>query len=149
MRISVHESEMRTTGGLSVSDITDEVEAAVAESGISDGLACVFTPHTTCAIRINEWESGLFDDFVGVARALVPLDRYYAHDDWTRRTENVEPKEEVPNGHAHCLAMLIGGASEMIPVRDAALCLGRYQRVIFVELDHERDRRWFVQVIGE
>ena len=45
--------------------------------------------------------------------------------------------------------MLIGGASETIPLQEGRLCLGSYQRVIFVELDHERDRRWFVQVIGE
>src|SRR5919204_2101715 len=149
MKIFVHEREMRTAGGLTLSDITEEVEEAVAESGVVDGLACVFTPHTTCSIRINEWESGLLDDFIDIAKTLVPLDRYYAHDDWGRRTENLEPREEQPNGHAHCLSMLISGASETLPVRDGALCLGQWQRVIFVELDHERDRRWFVQVIGE
>jgi secondary thiamine-phosphate synthase enzyme len=149
MKIFVHEREMRTAGGLTLSDITEEVKEAVAESGVVDGLACVFTPHTTCSIRINEWESGFLDDFIDIAKTLVPLDRYYAHDDWERRTENLEPKEEQPNGHAHCLSMLIGGASETIPIRDGALCLGRWQRVIFVELDHERDRRWFVQVLGE
>ena len=149
MKIFVHEREMRTAGGLTLSDITEEVKEAVDESGVVDGLACVFTPHTTCSIRINEWESGFLDDFIDIAKTLVPLDRYYAHDDWERRTENLEPKEEQPNGHAHCLSMLIGGASETIPIRDGALCLGRWQRVIFVELDHERDRRWFVQVLGE
>jgi secondary thiamine-phosphate synthase enzyme len=149
MKIFVHEREMRTAGGLTLSDITEEVEKAVEESGVADGLACVFTPHTTCSIRINEWESGFVDDFIDIAKTLVPLDRYYAHDDWERRTENLEPREEQPNGHAHCLSMLIGGASETLPVRNGGLCLGRWQRVIFVELDHERDRRWFVQVIGE
>ncbi len=149
MKVFVREREMRTAGGLTVSDITDEVEEVVAESGVANGLACVYTPHTTCCIRINEWESGLFDDFIQLARSLAPLDRYYAHDDWERRTENVDPREEEPNGHAHCLSMLIGGASETIPLQDGRLCLGSYQRVIFVELDHERDRRWFVQVIGE
>ena len=149
MKVFVRESEIRTAGGLTLTDITDEVEEAVLESDIVDGLACVYTPHTTCAVRINEWESGFLDDFVDIATTLVPADRYYAHDDWTRRTENLEPREDVPNGHAHCLAMLIGGASEVIPVREGHICLGRWQRVIFVELDHERDRRWFVQVIGE
>jgi secondary thiamine-phosphate synthase enzyme len=149
MKVYVREREMRTTGGLAVSDITEEVVHAVGESGVVNGLACVYTPHTTCCIRINEWESGLFDDFIYVARRLAPLDRYYAHDDWERRTENIEPREEAPNGHAHCLSMLIGGASETIPLHEGRLGLGDYQRVIFVELDHERDRRWFVQVIGE
>jgi secondary thiamine-phosphate synthase enzyme len=149
MKVYVRDREMRTAGGLTVSDITAEVEEAVAASGVVNGLACVYTPHTTCCIRINEWESGLFDDFIQLARPLAPLDRYYAHDDWERRTENVDPREEEPNGRARCLSMLIGGASETIPLQDGGLCLGSYQRVIFVELDHERDRRWFVQVIGE
>jgi thiamine phosphate synthase YjbQ (UPF0047 family) len=103
MKVYVREREMRTAGGLTVSDITAEVEEAVAASGVVNGLACVYTPHTTCCIRINEWESGLFDDFIQLARSLAPLDRYYAHDDWERRTENVDPREEEPNGHAHCL----------------------------------------------
>jgi secondary thiamine-phosphate synthase enzyme len=149
MKVFVREQEVRTAGGLTLTDITDDVVDIVAESGIQDGLACVFTPHTTCAIRMNEWESGMVEDFVQIARALVPPDRYYAHDDWDRRTENLFPPEQTPNGHSHCLAMLIGGASETIPISEGVLCLGRWQRVIFIELDHERDRRWLVQVIGE
>jgi secondary thiamine-phosphate synthase enzyme len=149
MKVFADEREMRTAGGLTLSDITQEVEEAVAASDVTDGLACVFTPHTTCSIRINEWESGIFQDFTDIAKTLVPQDRYYAHDDWERRTENLEPKEEFPNGPAHCTAMLIGGASETIPIRDGSLCLGAWQHIIFVELDRERDRRWVVQVIGE
>ena len=71
MKVFVREREMRTAGGLTVSDITDEVVEAVADSCVLNGLACVYTPHTTCCIRINEWESGLFDDFIGVARTLA------------------------------------------------------------------------------
>jgi len=149
MKVFVREQTMRTAGGLTLTDITDDVIDVVEESGVHDGLACVFTPHTTCAIRINEWESGMVQDFGEIARTLVPPDRYYAHDDWARRTENLDPPEEVPNGHSHCMSMLIGGASETIPIRERELCLGNWQRVIFVELDHERDRRWLVQVIGE
>jgi thiamine phosphate synthase YjbQ (UPF0047 family) len=52
------------------------------------------------------------------------------------------------NGHSHCMAMLLGTAGESIPVRDAELCLGTWQRVLFLELDRERDRRWIVQVVG-
>ena len=50
------------------------------------------------------------------------------------------------NGHSHCMAMLLGTAGESIPVRDGELCLGTWQRVLFLELDRERDRRWIVQV---
>jgi hypothetical protein len=46
------------------------------------------------------------------------------------------------------MAMLLGTAGESIPVRDGELCLGTWQRVLFLELDRERDRRWIVQVVG-
>ena len=52
------------------------------------------------------------------------------------------------NGHSHCMSMLLGSAGESIPVRDGELCLGTWQRVLFLELDRERDRRWLVQVVG-
>ena len=52
------ETELRTAGGLSVKDITDEVRDAVAASGVKDGICCVYSPHTTCSVRVNEFESG-------------------------------------------------------------------------------------------
>jgi thiamine phosphate synthase YjbQ (UPF0047 family) len=55
---------------------------------------------------------------------------------------------DIGNGHSHCMAMLLGPSSESIPVREAELVLGTWQRVLFLELDRERDRRWLVQVVG-
>ena len=46
------------------------------------------------------------------------------------------------------MAMLLGTAGESIPVRSGELLLGEWQRVLFLELDRERDRRWLVQVVG-
>jgi secondary thiamine-phosphate synthase enzyme len=143
------EKQLRTEGGLSVRDITDEVAEAVRESGVRDGIVCVYSPHTTCCVRVNEFEQGFLEDFARLLRQLVPSDRYYAHDDWGRRTENIcEEDMELGNGHAHCMSMLLGSAGEAIPVRDGELCLGTWQRVLFLELDRERDRRWLVQVVG-
>src|SRR6476620_9426938 len=89
------------------------------------------------------------EDFAVLLKRLVPTEHYYAHDDWDRRTENVcEEDMEVGNGHSHCMSMLLGPAGESIPVRDGELCLGQWQRVLFLELDRERDRRWLVQVVG-
>jgi secondary thiamine-phosphate synthase enzyme len=143
------EKRLRTEGGLSVRDITNDVAEAVRESGIRDGIVCVYSPHTTCCIRVNEFEDGFLEDFAKLLRRLVPSETYYAHDDWDRRTENIcEEDMELGNGHAHCMSMLLGGAGESIPVRDGELCLGTWQRVLFFELDRERDRRWLVQVVG-
>ena len=144
------EVRLRTAGGLTVTDITDEVQEAVRESGVSNGICCVFSPHTTCSVRINEWEDGFLEDFAVMLKRLVPAEHYYAHDDWDRRTENICPDDvEVGNGHSHCMSMLLGPAGESIPVQDGELCLGTWQRVLFLELDRERDRRWLVQVVGD
>ena len=143
------EVHLRTAGGLSVTDITDEVRRAVAESGVRDGICCVYSPHTTCSVRVNEFERGFLEDFAVMLRRLVPTEHYYAHDDWDRRTENIcEEDQEVGNGHSHCMSMLLGPAGESIPVQGGELCLGQWQRILFLELDRERDRRWLVQVVG-
>jgi secondary thiamine-phosphate synthase enzyme len=143
------EQRLRTEGGLSVRDITDEVADAVRVSGVRNGIVCVYSPHTTCCVRVNEFEDGFLADFATLLRRLVPSEGYYAHDDWDRRTENIcEEDMELGNGHAQCMSMLLGSAGEAIPVRDGELCLGTWQRVLFLELDRERDRRWLVQVVG-
>ena len=114
-----------------------------------DGICCVYSPHTTCSVRVNEFERGFLEDFAVLLKRLVPTEHYYAHDDWDRRTENIcAEDQEVGNGHSHCMSMLLGPAGESIPVRDGELCLGQWQRVLFLELDRERDRRWLVQVVG-
>jgi secondary thiamine-phosphate synthase enzyme len=143
------EGKLRTTGGLTITDITSEVQAAVLASGIRDGICCVYSPHTTCSVRVNEWETGFLNDFAVLLRRLVPPEQYYAHDDWDRRTENLAPEDmEFGNGHSHCMSILMGSAGESIPIQDGDLCLGTWQRVLFLELDRARDRRWFVQVVG-
>jgi secondary thiamine-phosphate synthase enzyme len=140
---------MRTAGWLAVRDITEEVTTAVKESGVADGIVCIYSPHTTCCVRVNEFEQGFLEDFSELLRRLVPHDSYYAHDDWDRRTENICPEDmDKGNGHSHCMAMLLGGAGESVPVRNGELQLGVWQRVLFIELDRERDRRWIVQVVG-
>ncbi len=149
MKTFQSESQLRTAGGLTVTDITEEVRDLVRQSGIQDGICSVYSPHTTCSVRVNEWERGFLEDFAVLLKRLVPTEHYYAHDDWDRRTENVcEEDMEVGNGHSHCMSMLLGPAGESIPVNDGELALGQWQRVLFLELDRERDRRWLVQVVG-
>src|SRR5437762_2763897 len=118
VKVFQHERQLRTTGGLAVRDITEEVSEAVRDSGVIDGIACVYSPHTTCCVRVNEFESGFLEDFANLLKRLVPSETYYAHDDWDRRTENIcEEDMDFGNGHSHCMAMLLGTAGESIPVR--------------------------------
>src|SRR5256886_12855832 len=70
-------------------------------------------------------------------------------DDGARRTENICPEDmDFGNGHSHCMAMLLGTAGESIPGRDGELCLGTWQRVLFLALASEPARPWILQVVG-
>jgi len=109
MKVFQHETRLRTAGGLTVTDITEDVQRAVRDSAIGDGIACIYSPHTTCCVRVNEMETGFLDDFCDLLKRLVPSESYYAHDDWDRRTENICPEDmDQGNGHSHCMAMLLG-----------------------------------------
>jgi secondary thiamine-phosphate synthase enzyme len=130
-------------------DLTDELRAAVKDSGITDGMAVAFCPHTTCALLINEWEDGAMEDFQLRLEAMVPDDVYYAHDDMDRRTQNLQEDHERQNGHAHVKQMLLSASSHAIPVTAGEPMLGPWQRLLLVELDDPHDRRVVFHVFGE
>lgn len=138
--------EVETTGAPEFHDITDDVNAIVADSGIQYGQVTVFSNHTTAAIRINENEPLLLRDMARVLRQIAPSDAYYEHNDFGRRTVNMNP-DECANGHAHCQHLFLS-SSETIPVIDGRPALGMYQRIFLIELDHPRMRRVLVTVLG-
>jgi secondary thiamine-phosphate synthase enzyme len=127
-------------------DITDQVEATVAGTGVRDGLVNVQTLHTTTAIVVNEHEPLLITDFAALLERIAPEQNEYRHDDMTARTVNLAPGER-PNGHAHCRALLLG-SSAMLNLAAGRLQLGRWQRVFFVEMDGPRCREISVLVLG-
>lgn len=130
-----------------VVDITADVEKVLISSGIEEGYALVYSPHTTCGVVVNEKESGLLRDIGSTLQRLVPQENGYLHDDFTVRTENMHP-DETKNAHAHLRYMMAGRVSEYIPVSEGALMLGEWQRVMFVEFDRARDREVLIQVCG-
>jgi secondary thiamine-phosphate synthase enzyme len=132
-------------------DVTDDVRRVVERAEIVNGMVLVYSPHTTCAIVINELESGFLDDFGEFLAELAPADgRYYRHDDLEIRTQGIEDDTaEFPNGHSHVRTGLLSSSSQTIPVVDGELMLGTWQRIFFCELDRSRSRKVFIQVIGE
>ena len=140
------ELELETTGAPGFHDITEDVCAIVAESGISFGHVTVFSTHTTAAIRINENEPLLLRDMARTLRQIAPSNAYYEHNDFGRRTVNMNP-DECANGHAHCQHLFLS-ASESIPVLDGRPMLGTYQSIFLIELDHPKVRQVLVTVVG-
>jgi len=130
-------------------DLTEELERAIKDSGVTDGAAIAFCAHTTAALLINEWEEGALEDFRTRVQALVPEDIYYAHDDMKRRTQNLDESHERQNGHSHVKAMLLSATSHAIPVSAGEPMLGRWQRLILFEMDEPKERQVTFHVFGE
>jgi secondary thiamine-phosphate synthase enzyme len=130
-------------------DLTEDLERAIKDSGVTDGAAIAFCAHTTCALLINEWEDGALEDFRARMIHLVPDDVYYAHDDLGRRTQNLEESHERRNGPAHVKAMVLSASSHAIPVAGGGPMLGRWQRLILFEMDEPKDRQVVFHVFGE
>ena len=142
------EFETKTGGRLDALDVTDEVRDVVASSRVQQGTALVFSPHTTCCVLLASPGSEMTAAFERAVRNIAPDDGYYAHDDLDIRTENLIENEPA-NAPAHIVHVFLGKASEAIPICLGELMLGPGQRVLFVELDSSRKRRYCVQVIGE
>lgn len=130
-------------------DLTEELERAIKDSGVTEGAVVAFCAHTTAALLINEWEDGALEDFRARVLRLVPEDVYYAHDDLTRRTQNLDESHERRNGHSHVKSMLLSATSHAIPVAAGAPMLGRWQRLILFEMDEPKERQVVFHVFGE
>ena len=147
MNTVTREIVVRAAAPLSCVDITDRVEAVVREATIMNGCVVAFSSHTTCSLVINEWEDGILEDLQHALADLFPRDRYYAHDDLARRTQNLVD-DERRNGHAHIAQILMGGSSHAILIDDGRLLLGRWQRLFLVELDEPKDRHVLLHAFG-
>jgi len=117
-------------------DITSQVRALVAQSGITDGDAIVYCPHTTAAITINEnADPSVPHDMLLTLEELLPQRRSgYRHSEG--------------NSDSHCKSSLFG-CSEQILIKGASLQLGTWQGIFFCEFDGPRNRKVTVQVRGQ
>ena len=128
--------QVATSGKSDLVNISGEVEAAVGESGVTDGIALVFTVHTTTGLFINEAESGLLHDVENALSAAVPSRGSYLHN----RVDN--------NAPSHIQSIFLG-ASLAVPVESGRLLLGTWQNIFLAERDGPRKRTVHVKVVGE
>ncbi len=127
-----------TRGHTEIVNLTPQVEAAVLESGIQDGIVVVFVPGSTAAITTMEYEPGCVADFQRLMEALAPEGGEYAHNQ----------RWGDGNGYAHLRASLVG-PSLSIPLVQGRLALGTWQQVVLADFDNRpRQRRVVVQVLG-
>lgn len=145
-RVVCEALEYETTTAPEFIDITDDVVSVVERAGVQFGQVTAFSQHTTAAIKINEHEPLLLRDMARTLRHFAPPNAYYEHNDFSRRTVNMNV-DECANGHAHCQHLFLS-ASETIPIIDGRIALGTWQRIFLIELDHPRLRRVLVNVVG-
>ena len=130
---------VKSRGETDIIDLTEDVEKAVKESGLTSGIATIFVPGATGALTTIEYELGLLHDLPAALERIAPRSVSYEH----------ERRWHDGNGHSHVRASLLG-PSLTVPFHDRQLILGTWQQIIFIELDtHARTRDLVVQILGE
>ncbi len=130
----------RTRGDDEVLDLTGELTAIVAESGVATGQVTLMVTGSTAAITTTEFEPGLVERDLSVAlEGIAPRDGWYLHEEtWGD-----------DNGHSHVRASLIG-PSLALPVVEGRIPLGTWQQVVLIDSDtRPRSRTVVVTVVGE
>jgi secondary thiamine-phosphate synthase enzyme len=122
---------VKTTAREQILLITDEVQQALEGLTDGDGICTIVTPHTTCAISVNEnADPDVPADLTKALRALIP---------------DVKFRHGEGNSDAHFLSMLIG-TSLSWPYKKGKLVFGTWQGIYFIELDGPRSRKVTVYV---
>jgi len=114
-------------------DITETVRKEVEKSGVSEGMAYVFVPHTTAGVTINEnADPDVTADIIAGLNKVIPVIGNYRH---------VEG-----NSHAHIKSSLMG-ASCCVMVENGMLKLGTWQAIYFCEFDGPRHRKFYIRIL--
>jgi secondary thiamine-phosphate synthase enzyme len=121
-------------------NITPQVEEAVRESKVQEGLCLVNAMHITASVFINDDEPGLHDDYKRWLERLAPYDPSPGAYHHNRSGED--------NGDAHHKRQLMG-REVVIAVTAGKLDFGPWEQVFYGEFDGRRPKRVLIKVIGE
>lgn len=128
-----------TSGHGDMHDLTSDVAAIVAASGIQTGTVNIFNVGSTAAVGTIEFEPGLQEDLPNILDKLIPPSRSYGH----------EQAWHDGNGHSHLQATLLG-PSLTVPIAAGKPVLGTWQQIFHLECDvRGRQRTVVITVMGE
>ncbi len=119
--------------------ITPQVQEAVKESGIKEGLCLVNSMHITASVFINDNEGGLHNDYKRWLEELAP------HEPVSRYDHNRTGED---NGDAH-LKRQVMGRDVVVAVTNGRLDLGPWEAIFYGEFDGRRPKRVLIKIIGE
>ena len=119
-------------------NITRDVQKAIEDSGIKEGMALVNAMNITASVFINDDESGLHEDYEEWLEGLAPEKPYsrYRHNGFE------------DNGDAH-LKRTIMGRETVVAITDGQLDFGTWEQIFYFEFDGKRDKRVLIKIIGE
>ncbi len=120
-------------------NITPQVEEALRESGVKEGMCLVNAMHITASVYINDNERGLINDFDEWLEGLAP------HEPLTRYRHNQTGED---NGDAH-LKRTVMGREVVVAISDGKLDFGPWEQIFYAEFDGRRRKRVLVKIIGE
>jgi secondary thiamine-phosphate synthase enzyme len=120
-------------------NITKDVEEAVRESGIKEGLCLINAMHITASVFINDAEEGLLQDFAKWLEGLAP------HEPISRYNHNLTGEE---NGDSH-LKRTVMGREVVVAITDGRLDFGPWEQIYYGEFDGQRRKRVLIKIIGE
>jgi secondary thiamine-phosphate synthase enzyme len=129
--------KMHTQERMEFVNITPQVEAAVAETKISEGLCLVNAMHITASVFINDDEPGLHADYKKWLETLAPFNAKYQH--------NLTGED---NGDAHHKRQVMG-REVVVAITKGKLDFGPWEQIFYGEFDGRRDKRVLIKVIGE
>jgi secondary thiamine-phosphate synthase enzyme len=118
-------------------NITNQVETAVAQSGVQEGMVLVSAMHITAGVWVNDAEDGLLADIDEWLEKLAPFRSDYRH----HRTGET-------NGDSHLKSLLVHH-QVMVPITKGRLDLGPWQQIYYAEFDGQRPKRVIIKVMGE
>ncbi len=121
-------------------NITPEINSALAESGIREGLCLVNAMHITASVFINDDEQGLLLDYKKWLEQLAPFDASPERYHHNRTGED--------NADAHHKRQIMG-REVVVAVTDGKLHLGPWEHIFYYEFDGRRKKRVLVKIIGE
>ena len=126
--------QVKTSSRIQFVEITSQVEKAIANSKVRDGVAVVYVPHTTAGITINEAaDPSVVDDINDKLSSLIPHHGNYKHSEG--------------NADAHIKASLMGSSVHVI-ISGGSPVLGTWQGIFFCEFDGPRTRKVHVKIFS-
>ncbi|WP_372519040.1 secondary thiamine-phosphate synthase enzyme YjbQ [Candidatus Ruminimicrobiellum ovillum] len=120
-------------------NITDDVQQAIVESGIKEGLCLVNAMHITASVFINDNEYGLHNDFKKWLEKLAPHEpiNFYRHNDTGEDNADSHLKRQVM------------GRETVVAITNGELDFGPWEQIFYGEFDGQRRKRVLIKIIGE